>query len=146
MRLRCHRGLSFVIVLLGIISSLALILYTLTLGSEPYALIRRMGIIVFFAFSGFAHLLLINALSERVGQSIKLAAGLINLTLLCLLLILLGLASGITGYFWSGYADWENAFEWWFALLLTGQFILVGRMWVQTNYQVVFSLERDDTA
>lgn len=145
-RLRCHPGLSGLIVMLGMTSSLALCVYAFTLGNGSYALVHHVGIVIFLTFNVFAHLLLINALSERVRYRVNMAPGLINLTLLCLIVVVIGLIGGITGYFWSGYQDWQNAFKWWFSLLLMGQYTLVGRIWVHTNFKIMLSLDRDDSA
>ena len=128
---------------LGLIASLALIVYTLTLGAigEPYALARRIGVILFFAFTAFAHLLFaaqlyqVKTLHPRVSTVCK------QLLRVCQVLIVIGLLSSLLGFFWSGYKNWDNAFEWWFALLMMGQFVLVGRLWANSHYQLTLSLK-----
>lgn len=141
-QLGCARQITRAIVLLGMLSCPALILYTLTLGldDQHYGLARRTGIIVFFALSAFAHLLLVNALLPQVTGHVRLASSVKNLMMLCGFLLFIGLLSALTGYLWLGYQYWQNAFEWWFALLMMGQFLLVGSMWRQTDYRLTLSL------
>lgn len=126
------------IVTLGVIAAIALIVYTVTLGAvgEPYALARRIGVVLFFAFSAFAHLLLLNKLTLDVLKNNNLQAISKRLTRLCFGLVLLGIISAVLGFLWEGYHRWDNALEWWFSLLLVGQFYLVGRMWDKTAFRI----------
>lgn len=125
---------------LGMIAGVALIVYTVTLGAagEPYALARRIGVVLFFAFSAFAHLLLLKKLSKEVLTKNHLIGNYKKLFRACMGLLILGIASAIFGFMWEGYNRWDNALEWWFSLLLMGQFYLVGQMWDKTGFRVVF--------
>lgn len=129
------------ILCLGVIAAMAMIVYTVTLGAvgEPYALARRIGVILFFAFSAFAHLLLLRVLNQRPLLELGLKADYQLLFRFCIGLIVVGCVSAILGFFWEPYQFWDNAFEWWFALLLMGQFFVVGKMWRRTSYTLSLS-------
>lgn len=131
------------IVTLGLIASVALTIYTLTLGAigEPYALARRIGVILFFAFTAFAHLLLAAKLINRAGGETPTNVYSRKLLTICNLLIIIGVLSSLLGFFWSGYDNWDNAFEWWFALLMMVQFVYVGRLWSESDYQLTFTVK-----
>lgn len=120
---------------LGLIAGIALIVYTTTLGAvgEPYALARRIGVILFFAFTSLAHLLLLSKLNVDVLETQRLKSEHQRLFILCFGLLFLGILSAILGFLWEGYSNWDNALEWWFSLLMMGQFFMVGRMWRKTN-------------
>ena len=107
---------------LGLIACVALIIYCVTLGAdgEPWALPRRIGVILYFSFTSFAHLLLLNSVSShQIFQSLlkRYYQRLLNL---CILLLILGVFSALLGFLWDDYNNWDNAFEWWFALLMVG--------------------------
>ncbi|WP_026376312.1 hypothetical protein [Aestuariibacter salexigens] len=123
---------------LGMIAAVALILYTVTLGAsgEPWALPRRIGAVLYFAFTSFAHLALLYSVSRQNELKKRLGKGSQHLARLCAVLILMGVISALLGYLWPGYRNWDNAFEWWFALLMMGQFILVGRMMAFTKFEI----------
>lgn len=133
-------GTNRLILWLGMISALALIQYTLTLGAlgEPFALARRTGVVIFFTFCAFAHLLLNKLLAAVIKTPSEykidhdnycvISSRQRQLLSLNLVLLVIGVASAILGFVWSDYQHWENAFEWWFALLMSGQFIIVGNL------------------
>lgn len=123
---------------LGYVAAGALAVYTLTLGAtgEPYALARRMGIILFFGLTAMNHLLLLLILRTTAllkYPHMRLYRG------LSWSMLLVGLAN--TGLsFWPGYDDYQNAVEWWFALAMISQFALVGRLWQRSGFRVRYSL------
>lgn len=127
--------------ILGLIAATAMIVYTVTLGAvgEPYALARRIGVILFFAFSAFAHLLLLKILNRLPLKELGLLMYFRRLFSICFVLIIVGVASALLGFFWQTYHHWDNAFEWWFALLLMGQFFIVGSMWRQTTFKLTLA-------
>lgn len=115
---------------LGTIAAVALIVYTVTLGAkgEPYALARRIGVVCFFAFSAFAHLLVLAAIRRNADVMTTTGIWYRSLLWLSWSLLLIGFVSPISGFVWSGYQYWDNAIEWWFALLMMGQFALMGKI------------------
>ena len=129
---------------LGITASTALIIYTLTLGAagEPYALARRIGVILFFAFTAFAHLLLAVRLKKSKLPDPRLSQATEQLYMVCMLLIGIGLLSSLLGFFWDGYQYWDNAFEWWFAALMMMQFYCAGKLWRYSDYRANDSLKQ----
>lgn len=122
----------------GIVACAALVIYSVTLGAvgEPYALARRIGVVLFFALTSFAHLLLLACLSE--SELLKRVSGnyIRKLKIMCVFLLVIGVFSALLGFLWEGYGNWDNAFEWWFALLMTTQFYLVGRIWDASGFQI----------
>ncbi|WP_100656182.1 hypothetical protein [Alteromonas flava] len=120
------RGI-FLIRILGYSACLALGIYTLTLGAigESWQVPRRMGVVGYFAFTAFAHLWVLRIISssdhaEYIRQSVRQRLFWITTGLWCL-----GIISAILGFTWSGYNNWDNAFEWWFAALMVSQFVCV---------------------
>ena len=113
--------------ILGIIAAISLVIYTLTLGAigDAFALPRRIGVVGYFAFTAFAHLLLIHALSDWVKSQHHLQTPFNWLFNITVLLLLLGVTSALLGFVWSDYNSWDNAFEWWFAILMISQFVCV---------------------
>ena len=121
----------------GLVACIALVVYTVTLGAvgEPYALARRMGIVFFFVFSSFAHLLLLAKLS-RIDRSVLGIAGLYQIMFkLCLVLVISSIVSAIFGYLIPDIWDsWENAFEWTYSLFMIALYFIVGKMWQRTGF------------
>lgn len=129
---------------LGTLAALALVVYTVTLGAvgEPYALARRMGVILFFGLTPLAHLLLLAACRASPHFSEEMDSELRRMKLLLMTMLLLGVGSVIAGFLWSGYDDWENAVEWWFAVMMPGLFVLVGRLWRHTQFFIQMNMKR----
>ena len=123
---------------MGMVASIALIVYTVTLGAigEPWALPRRIGVILYFAFTSFAHLLLLHTVSKNEIFQTTLKHSYQHLLNLCVFLLVIGVLSALLGFVWEGYNNWDNAFEWWFALLMMGQFVIVGRMMQETSFKL----------
>ncbi len=116
--------------ILGIGASVSLIVYTLTLGAigELFVLPRRIGVVGYFAFTAFAHLLLLAKLKVIIQSRAALYVPYQALFCVCALLLVLGVISAFLGFFWPSYHFWDNAFEWWFALLMICQFLGVARV------------------
>ena len=112
---------------LGITASISLVIYTLTLGAieDLFALPRRMGVVGYFAFTAFAHLLLLKILAPHFNAATIFQVGYRFLYGGCSLLLMLGVTSALLGFFWPPYENWDNAFEWWVAVLMVSQFIAV---------------------
>lgn len=121
---------------LGVGAALALILYTTLLGAvgELYQLQRRIGIILFFGFTAFAHLLMVRHLWNRsrsqrppwtnvqLGLSITLLGG--------------GLANSLLAVTYPRFLDIEDAMEWCFATVMMAQFVITGLAWRATGYRL----------
>ncbi|WP_018981867.1 hypothetical protein [Salinimonas chungwhensis] len=141
------QGKSMMVSGMGIIASLALVLYTVTLGAEgePYALARRIGVIFYFALTAFAHLMLLRSLDYLDTQKLHIVAAQNRLTMIALVLIITAIVSAALGYFFEEFwTRWENAYEWWFSLLMISMFYQVGLMWRQTRYKGAFTIDVED--
>jgi hypothetical protein len=130
---------------LGLIAAAALIVYTVTLGAEgePYALARRIGVIFYFAFSAFAHLLLLAKLQLLNMQALRIENEQNAMFWLCSVLVISGILSAVAGYLWVGWDNWDNAYEWWFSLIMIALFYVVGKMWKKTQFTVVFEIRKN---
>lgn len=125
---------------LGCTAGFALIVYTVTLGAEgePYALARRLGVVLYFAFSALGHLLLLAKLQQIDTKSLNIEREQALLKYICLVLVVSGIASALAGFLWPGWDNWENAYEWWFSLAMIALFYVVGRMWKKTEFVMAF--------
>lgn len=132
------------LLLMGIVASIALVMYTVTLGAEgnAYALARRVGVIFYFAFSAFAHLLLLGVLDKIDTYQLRIVTEQNRLSISAILLIVTAITSAVIGYVYSDFWDrWENAYEWWFSLLMISMFYQVGVMWKKTRYDMLLTTE-----
>jgi len=121
----------------GLLASVALVVYTVTLGAEgePYKLARRMGIVFFFVFSSFAHLLLLAKLSRIDKRNLGIQSFYRPMYIICMTLVISSIVSAIFGYvFPDTWDSWENAFEWSYSLVMISLFYLVGKMWQVTGF------------
>lgn len=121
----------------GVIACIALIIYTLTLGLEEsfYPLARRIGVVLYFSFTSFAHLLLLAVLQDEQVSQYSLKTERQSLTATCALLVIAAIVSALLGFLWPGWDAWENAFEWCFSLGMISLFFWVGKMWKKTAYR-----------
>lgn len=120
----------------GITACVALLVYTLTLGVEEsfFPVARRIGVVVYFSFTSFAHLLLLNTLRDVDVARCDLAPEKQYLTVTCALLVIAAITSAPLGFWWQGWHAWENAFEWCFSLVMISLFFWVGKMWKKTAH------------
>ena len=135
-----------IVTAMGIIASVALIVYTVTLGAvgEPYALARRIGVVFYFAFTSFGHLILLSCLDKIDTEKLGIVEQQNRLTISCLVLIGTAIISAFLGLLWEEWWDkWENAYEWWFSLLMISMFYQVASMWKRTNYQIRLHVEHN---
>ncbi|WP_334028479.1 hypothetical protein [Alteromonas sp. P256] len=131
------------LVLMGIIASIALVIYTVTLGAEgnAYGLARRIGVIFYFAFSAFAHLLLLGYVDKVDTHHLNIVTEQNRLSISATILIVTAIFSAIVGYVFPEFWDeWENAYEWWFSLLMISMFYQVGSMWKKTQFSLSLSI------
>jgi hypothetical protein len=134
-QLFASKALRRTVFILGGFACVALILYTVTLGAvgDSYRLARRIGIVLFFVGTSFAHLVLVkclNDLPERAKHySSLISPWLKRMTIVCAALVIGSMINGLLGFLWEYWDIWENAFEWSYSLVMVSLFYLVGRMW-----------------
>ncbi len=146
-RISDHRLSPNPVTILGIIASLALILYTVTLGAKggPYELARKIGIIFYFAGNTFAHLVLLSYLDKIDTEKLYIVRSQNRLIVSTLTLVSTAIATAFIGLFFDAFWDqWENAYEWWFSLLMISLFYHVACMWKTTNYRLHDSISLAD--
>lgn len=119
--------------LLGIVGSVALLIYTLFLGhaGDDYRLLRRIGVVLFM-FCTFcaqvlsASMLLRHRAYRNAGKTLVGLCALILTTAMCSLLLDIALG--------ADYERLEDAFEWWLMLgLITNQCVLAAQ-WKAATY------------
>jgi len=126
---------------LGSLGAVALILYVTFLGTqgEGYRLMRRFGIIFYFAFTGFAQFLLVSRMySIDAGRLSRytLRARRFALTC-CMLLLLLALVSiGVSLAMEERFLA-ENVLEWNAALLMHLILFCMSWVWSRSGYTFV---------
>ncbi|WP_395341664.1 hypothetical protein PN836_019795 [Ningiella sp. W23] len=133
------------ITIMGLFAAFALIVYTVTLGAEgePYALARRIGVIFYFAFTAFAHLILLRHLEKLDTVSLCISLYQKRLTWICFILVSTAIVSALLGFFWDeGWDNWENAYEWWFSVFMVAMFYQVAKMWQATGFDVSLKLSK----
>ncbi|MBY6019104.1 hypothetical protein [Ferrimonas balearica] len=112
---------------LAMLASLALAVYTLTLGHATghFPVIRRVGIAGFILFTYLVQVAVGAALyrAEPWRWAGNRVLGLASLTLAIALLTLVW-----DGLWSEAYERWEDAFEWWLFLLLNSQLFLM--LWI----------------
>lgn len=124
---------------LGLIGALFLVLYVVFLGTDgrAYELMRRYGVIVYFAFTALAELVLAGrlhglpaAVKSQVGGGVigtKLGFG--------AAMLLLGLANIPAANFFPEI-PLDNVIAWNFALLMHGYFGLTAIAWSRAGYRI----------
>ncbi|MFC3096028.1 hypothetical protein [Alteromonas sediminis] len=130
----------------GLMACVALIVYTVTLGAEgePYKLARRVGIVFFFVFTSFAHLLLLAKLTTLDTKRLGLTTWCKRMHRVCFVLVASSIISAILGYVFPNVWDrWDNAFEWSYSLLMISLFYIVGKMWQTTTFSVCFTTKNE---
>ena len=126
---------------LGLAACFGLVLYVTLLGEagEAWARQRRAGTVMFFSFTYLAQLLLYRQLRQLGGWQRQLHPGLLPaMGLLCAILLLLGVLTLLLDAWDQAWYDTvEDAFEWWLALLLQGNFLLGYLLWRQAGLALV---------
>ena len=134
-----------IILSLGVIAAAFLIVYAVALGAagDFLRLQRRLGIIMYFGFTGLSQLLLVWRLTKLAVED----ASCRWLLRLCALMLSIGLAGLALDLVLDNYDKYENAFEWVLALLMHIYFLVTWRGWANTGLQLQLSLgegsERD---
>jgi hypothetical protein len=126
--------------LLGLVSSAFLFVYTLALGhiGEVYALQRRIGVTLFFSCGLLAQLLAANLIWKMVRRGdLELRQGLHKwLLLVCVLMLLTGLAAVPMSILFPGDGRVDNIIEWNYAVLMYLYFVVLGRIWSVTDFRL----------
>lgn len=120
---------------LGLVASLALLLYTLTLGhrGDAFHILRRIGVIGYFGLTFIAQL----KLSAALARTDTLAEPGRRLLRLCKLTLFIGLLSVLAGLIWpERYDDMEDGFEWVLALLLNIHALRVVSLWRRSGLRI----------
>ncbi|MDF1820254.1 MAG: hypothetical protein P1U64_01685 [Alcanivoracaceae bacterium] len=120
---------------LGLVASVALLLYTLTLGhrGEAFHMLRRIGVIGYFGLTFIAQLKLSAALAR--SEPMRIAGQ--RLVRLSLLTLLIGLLSVLAGLVWpERHDDMEDGFEWLLALLLNVHALAVVALWRRSGLRL----------
>lgn len=128
---------------MGLIAGVALIVYTVTLGAhgDAYALARRIGVVFYFAFTALGHLVLLRYLDKVDTQRLNIVTQQNRLIVASIILIGTAILSAIVGLLWEEWWDrWENAYEWWFSLLMISMFYHVAAMWKITDYRITLQV------
>lgn len=127
---------------LGIIAAVFLILYATVLGSigEVYAMQRRLGVTIFFAFTFLAQLLMTARIHKMHSDgNLALPAYIPRLFLgMGILLLAIGLTSGPLSLV-AKQAD--NIVEWNFAVLMYLYFLPTYLLWRETGFTIRFSIQ-----
>ncbi|OZG73286.1 hypothetical protein BTA51_12480 [Hahella sp. CCB-MM4] len=126
------------IAILGTLGALFLVLYASYLGTEGqiYQLLRRYGVIVYFTFTALAQMFLYRSLMQN-SETRNLTPVRIMMLLLFAILIIGLVSLGATLTLENPAKDqWENTTEWWFALIMTLNFGLLGWVWRKVGFRL----------
>ena len=121
---------------IGVVGAVALILYATFLGSEGdfERAMRRYGTVVYFGFTYLAQLLLLYRARAVLGMTPLVRIKLI----LCLAMLIEGLALEAFTYFIPDDAWLENLTEWHVASALTLYPTLTWLLWRQAGFRIDF--------
>lgn len=113
---------------LGVVAAIFLVLYTVFLGTDGdvYRLLRRYGVIFYFAANFMAQLLLAARL-VRVRYRHKGVVA--TKVALCAIMLVLGLANVAGGALLEDNDTFENIIEWNVALAMTAYFFVIWYAW-----------------
>jgi hypothetical protein len=128
---------------LGVVSSLSLLVYTLSLGhvGDVFYLLRRTGVVGWFGLTWIAQLQLGAILRHHVRWRAA-GQGLLTLSLLTLLL---ALSSLVLLLLWpERHDDLENAYEWSLALLLDIHAFATALLWQRSGFSLTATSSKAD--
>lgn len=133
------RAQANLVVTIGVIAAVFLIVYTVALGAagDALRLQRRIGIIVYFAFTYLSQLLLV----WRIGKVAPTEPTRRWLLGLCVAALFIGLSTLVLDAAIDNYEDYEDAFEWVLALLIHLYFLVTWRSWSHAGLALRFSSE-----
>lgn len=134
-----------IILSLALVASAGLILYSVVLGAigEGYRSQRRLGVILFFAMTFFAQLILLLQLRKTEPIKSRNSLPIRGLLSISSLVLLSGLfAVAYSAYNEERYDSIEYALEWIVTLLLSLQPLFVAKMWANTDYRLSYTVKR----
>jgi hypothetical protein len=116
---------------LGALAAVFLVGYTAGLGEggDTARILRRVGVSLGFGCTFLCQVLLLARLSAWRGPAQVLRGVYPAMAFLVLLLFVLGFSSVFLAAFHPAYGRMDDAFEWWFALLLNLHFPLLALLW-----------------
>lgn len=123
---------------LALIASLALLLYTLTLGhaGDTFHLVRRIGVI---GYMGLTFLLQVRV-SARLAEVEQFASAGRRLTQFLMAVLLLGLVSVLHGTVSpENHNRWEDVYEWWLVMLLALHSLVLVKLWQRSGLDITLS-------
>ncbi len=133
-----------VVLALGVTGAVFLIVYTVALGAagDAMQLQRRIGIVIYFAFTAFSQLLLVWRLGPQYNSSTwyRVLLG------LCGLMWLTGLGTVVLDLSIDDYDAMEDAFEWVLALLMHLAILTSVTAWRQTGFSASFHTRKKEGA
>lgn len=128
---------------LGLVSSLSLLIYTLSLGhaGDVFYLLRRIGVVGWFGLTWIAQL----QLSASLRHHRRWGAAGQRLLRLSVFTLLLGLSSLVVLLVWPEQHDeLENAYEWSLALLLNIHSFATALLWQRSGFSLTATSSRAD--
>lgn len=118
---------------LGIVTGGGLVLYALNLGisGKFYFLMRRIGVLCFFLgiYSLEIKLFLQLRVLEKIADDERLKSFYNQLQVIISIIGVLILISILMSLFYSDYHNYDDAFEWWFMLLVLLPLFGIWRLW-----------------
>lgn len=125
---------SIAIPLIGAIASLALILYTLSLGhaGDTFRLLRRFGVV---AYLGLSFVLLVMTAKHLLATSLH-RSGRAMLAYCAMVLAIALFSLVLDGWMGGAYDRIEDAFEWWLILLLNLQLFWLASLWQRSKLAI----------
>ncbi|HJN50515.1 MAG: hypothetical protein QGI68_00795 [Pseudomonadales bacterium] len=127
---------------IGFIAALCLILYTTVLGADGdlFRLQRKIGVIIYFAFTALAQLLLTRRVGRIHANSKAIPAEIyMSLYSLSALILAIAILSVFLGVFYSLYDQIEDAFEWVLALLIHCYFLVIYFAFEKTSFSISYT-------
>lgn len=123
---------------LSLIAGVFMIIYLIALGvhGEEFRFARRTGVIIAFSFTFLNQLLLYRKLWSNRGLIHLNPWILFFQKWICSGLLTIGLLNVLLDLFYADFYRWNDAIEWWFALLLYGFFMTIAAAWKQTGFSV----------
>jgi len=133
-----------IIIWFGIIGALFLMVYIDFLGTEGEInrFMRRFGIIIYFAFTPFAQLLLLNQHYRLVNEADRALPRALDMRLLraqlalLLVILIVAITSVVLDYAGLKTDKIENIVEWNISLLMTMYFAVMAYLWKDFRYKL----------
>jgi len=136
----------YLVFILGLVSSVFLIAYTVALGFiDPlYGLQRRVGVTLFFSCALIAQLMVSNIVFKAVKSGkLSLPYNLHYwLVIICGIMLLTGLCTIPASIYFSHVSTLDNIIEWNYAVVMYLFYIVTGIIWRVTDFRMEFHVGR----